>query len=590
MSPSSSVQHISPSNTGQDTLGVSGAANIRVAPYNLNREKQVSKLVNDAGLEDYEIVVSPTEQNINVHCSTGFYSLVVLPAFSDIFVGYATTTSNVSIHCYDITGKVDNSKSSVNTVLFFKLSHPNSSKSNNVTITLHHTVRKVQVQGSSIINNSIRANVWFLQNVLVDMLRTISATKALDISQFNKMVSNVVQNHLQKRNSQAKCAECDILFTSRSQQEQCKTCSHYYHRRCLTSQSHQCVAPPRPPTTDQRRPPQPISSTGHTLISTPQLDTAAPPQLTTTSTSLTPPHAVLQQVIYSQAPTAPANVASVLVNLASEALPAPRPTVSSTSTTTTPLVHPGSITTTLPTVRSVAATTTTTTIRQTRTKKNAVRHVPPIDNFSFDLECKQKQLLTAHAKIQELEAENTKLNKTNHILGERIKMFENTAEKELFEKYFPHKPATLPNNTENNHPSSVCFPPPCCPPPPCHCYTRCTRGYSAGNQAAELKELSEKISTALNEIFLLKTKLIEKNQCDMPIDDQQPNIVGSLPRDGPISPEIRVVEVDEVELSLESQNMSTSSANTIDEHVNTNDYLNSRVLTNQLPQLVQQNP
>ena len=105
-----------------------------------------------------------------------------------------------------------------------------------------------------------------------------------------------------------------------------------------------------------------------------------------------------------------------------------------------------------------------------------------------------------------------------------------------------------------------------------------------------MKELSGKISTALNEIFLIKTKLIEKNQCDMPVDDQQPNIVGSLPRDGPISPEIRVVEVDEVELSLESQNMSTSSANTIDEHVNTNDYLNSRVPTNQLPQLVQQNP
>ena len=101
--------------------------------------------------------------------------------------------------------------------------HHNNSKINNVTITLHHTVRKVQVQGSSIINNSIKANVWFLQNILVDMFRSKSATKALDISQFYSMVNKVVQNHLEKRNSKTKCAECDILFTSRSQQEQCKT-------------------------------------------------------------------------------------------------------------------------------------------------------------------------------------------------------------------------------------------------------------------------------------------------------------------------------------------------------------------------------
>ena len=103
-SSNSSVQHLPPPSSGGDSLGGSGAANLRVAPYNLNREKQVSKLVSDTRLEDYEIVVSPTEQNINVHCSTGFYSLVVLPAFSEIFVGYTTTTSNISLHCYDITG------------------------------------------------------------------------------------------------------------------------------------------------------------------------------------------------------------------------------------------------------------------------------------------------------------------------------------------------------------------------------------------------------------------------------------------------------------------------------------------------------
>ena len=109
------------------------------------------------------------------------------------------------------------------------------------------------------------------------------------------------------------------------------------------------------------------------------------------------------------------------------------------------------------------------------------------------------------------------------------------------------------------------------------------------NQTAELKELSEKISTIWNEIILLKTKLTKTNHQSLPAD-KDPNPANTSPDDGPLSPEIRVLEVNEVELTPEAQNMSTdSSTNRIDEFVNDNDSLNSRFLTNQLPQLVQQN-
>jgi hypothetical protein len=188
--------------------------NVKRAPYNLNRGKQVTKLVNDTTINDFEINVSPTEQNVNILCSTGFYSLVVLPAFSSVFIGYtATTASNVKIYCYDITGKVDGSNSNVNTVIFFKLNTASNGRTNNVTITLHHTVRKVQLQG----NNSTRANVWFLENILLEMFSRVSATKALDISNFNVLVRNVVANHEQKINSQQKCKGCEIPFNGRSQ-------------------------------------------------------------------------------------------------------------------------------------------------------------------------------------------------------------------------------------------------------------------------------------------------------------------------------------------------------------------------------------
>ena len=85
-------------------LAAASSEHVKRAPYTLNRTKQVTKLWNDASINDYEINVSPTAQNINVLCSTGFYSLVVLPAFSSLYVGYTKKTLSVNIHVNDITG------------------------------------------------------------------------------------------------------------------------------------------------------------------------------------------------------------------------------------------------------------------------------------------------------------------------------------------------------------------------------------------------------------------------------------------------------------------------------------------------------
>ena len=168
---------------------------------------------------------------------------MVLPAFSSLHPGFTKKKLDVTILVNDITGKVDGTSSNVNTVFFFKLNSDNG-KSNNVTITLHHTVRKVQVQGSSIISNNMRANVWFLENILSEMFRDASASKSVDISCFNGLVRNFVSNHAEKLHSQQKCGDCDIPFTGRSQCEQCDGCGISYHRRCLSNTSHQYVKAP----------------------------------------------------------------------------------------------------------------------------------------------------------------------------------------------------------------------------------------------------------------------------------------------------------------------------------------------------------
>ena len=62
---------------------------------------------------------------------------------------------------------------------------------------------------------------------------------------------------------------------------------------------------------------------------------------------------------------------------------------------------------------------------------------PPIDKPSFEIECLKKQLNISHSKIKELETKLEKSANTNHILSERIKLFEDTNNKDIYEKYFP---------------------------------------------------------------------------------------------------------------------------------------------------------
>ena len=66
--------------------------------------------------------------------------------------------------------------------------------------------------------------------------------------------------------------------------------------------------------------------------------------------------------------------------------------------------------------------------------KKAIRNTPAIDIHGFEIECLKKQLNIAHTKIKEVETELERAKDTNHILGERIKVFEAANERDVFEK------------------------------------------------------------------------------------------------------------------------------------------------------------
>ena len=81
---------------------------------------------------------------------------------------------------------------------------------NNETITLHHTSRKLQIQGSSLVSQKTRANVWFLDNMILYMINKKFSEKLIDTSNFNIAVREMVNNHTEKLNTQLKCKLCDI--------------------------------------------------------------------------------------------------------------------------------------------------------------------------------------------------------------------------------------------------------------------------------------------------------------------------------------------------------------------------------------------
>ena len=218
----------------------------------------------------------------------------------------------------------------------------------------------------------------------------------------------------------------------------------------------------------------------------------------------------------------------------------------------------------------------------TRGNKTSTKHVPATDTAGFEIECKKKQLATAQAKIQELEAEKTKLSKTNHILSARIKLFENMQENEIYETYYPSRSA--PDNVSQPVSTKTCCKHHCCPVPPCHTHHQCS---GSSQDTRGIKDIIEKVDRVLDAINNLKSDLTV-SPSSLPTQTQQPLT---------LSPLISVVQMSENQHTPERpssncpmpHNISTSSSNTIDDQVDTIEVidLNSFALTNQFPQLMQ---
>ena len=56
-------------------------------------------------------------------CSTGFYTLVAIPALAQTTVGTTHQVASITLYCYDVTGKIDNVDQAVNALVFYRLTN-----------------------------------------------------------------------------------------------------------------------------------------------------------------------------------------------------------------------------------------------------------------------------------------------------------------------------------------------------------------------------------------------------------------------------------------------------------------------------------
>ena len=572
---------VSQSHTRRILSAPAGASSLRQATFKLNQKKQVSKLKQDALLTDFNITVSPTEQSVSVMCSTGFYALVAVPALSSITVGSKHHIADVILFCNDITGKIDDIGANVNAVIHFRYTNSDQSSSGGIVVHMHHTVRRVQVQGSSMVNGRMRASVWFVENFLLEQFTVLSQNKAIDISKFNDAVTKMVTNHVDKMNATEKCDVCSGLFNGRSIREQCPLCTKNFHKKC--SMGHSCA---------------PMYNQNSSM-------------LTSMPNSLNKPTLSEQSLRQLQGPSIMPAPPTLLDNSSSVSLAAvtvsPPPSLAAIATTTTTGLGASSPQVTVvdriiqnddnssntgsnqvsklnPDISPFMPKAGPSTDKGKGKGKNRTKPGLATTSDGIDIEFAKIEVNTIRAKLNNCEKQVKDLEFQNSILLERLSVFEKSEKQKIYDQYFP-KPS---GGTSSNHgkSSQSCNQPHTPPPPPCwYCRPQCCQSQCRGQSQPQLSPAvtSEALESVLKSIDALRSDVDQLKS--RPDDIQGTSSTNKHARDRYTSemncPNISASQEECLDLSQDDSIM------TVDENVPElppEESLNSYVLTTQLHQ------
>ena len=229
----------SPTETHPDILAPP-PTRVRSASYTLDRPKQIRRLGRDTLAKNFTIRVNKNKENVTIDCNTGFYNTVAIPTLQNLTTSREFSCQGVTVQCQDIVGNFDATQAQQNTVVYFRFIKDRASLGG-VRIHLHHTTRRVQLQGGAVMPGEKTSPVWFTEEILEKQFNVLAREKANDISNFNEAVQHMVGNASSISSSPQVCAGCQGLFNGRSSPELCTLCNSFFHKyKCFPSPQHTC--------------------------------------------------------------------------------------------------------------------------------------------------------------------------------------------------------------------------------------------------------------------------------------------------------------------------------------------------------------
>ena len=166
--------------------------------HELNKEKQVNKLVNNANRTSLEIEINCNNENVNILCSPGFYSLIARLSLLSLSQGFQETCRNVTFELRSVVSHKEMSGTLQSSVL--KLLFLVDLMEHGLTISLHHTTQKVQIQGGSKMADGSTAAVFALNNFFTDIFKSRAKEHKDTIDQFNSALIDLAQRKAEKAN------------------------------------------------------------------------------------------------------------------------------------------------------------------------------------------------------------------------------------------------------------------------------------------------------------------------------------------------------------------------------------------------------
>ena len=469
---------------------------VRSATYSLNKDKQITKIVKDAEKQDYEINVNNNEENVTIKCSTGFYIQVAKPSFVTLENGSVLSNSNIVVMLTDVTKT--NDLNGLETTLLLKCSLLSDRQTLGcVSVHLHHSTRTIQIQGSSIMPDSSKAPVWFLNNVTITKFADLAKLKKFAIKNYNEAVREMPAS-VSPRTSQAdnSCQSCLSVFNTQSKPSQCNSCLKFFHKttcykdhiklckhynldKCptliplsgtlaLSSSSSTPVTPlsstlPLTPTTEtlslsSSNSPH-VTSLSSTLPAPPTTGTLAitssnSPPVTSLSSTLPVPATTSSQALNTSTFQAEVQTPHRINGL--QTTISFLPSTSQNTSTSCSSTHSFTPTSSLSS-SSLNASASSFSVNSSsqlsvkgpqscvRPNKKKTKSSIPTSSDDAKNDFLQTELSAAKSRIVQLDTEIVDKDQQLSVLWSRIKILEDKQNSDLLDKYFPKKPNKTPH-------------------------------------------------------------------------------------------------------------------------------------------------